>query len=101
MPSVIGLWRSVHGKPLGRWRCCGRRRTGSLPSCGTRNGVVERFVISRETVVEVLAGPDHDDVTAGADGPATENPMPMPMPVPRSVVPVWCEGHEASVLSAD
>lgn len=49
----------------------------------------ERFVISRETVVEVLAGPDHDDVTAGTDGPATENPLPTP--VPRSVVPAWCE----------
>jgi hypothetical protein len=70
----------------------------------------ERFAISRKTVIEGIAGPDHDDVAAGTDGPVTENPLPAPEPapvpsrsevVPRSVVPVWHEGREVSVLSAD
>ena len=56
----------------------------------------ERFVISRETVVEVLAGPGRDDAAAGTDDPATGNPLPAP--TPRSV---WRESPEAGVLSSD
>ncbi|WP_060894881.1 hypothetical protein [Streptomyces mirabilis] len=65
----------------------------------------ERFVISRETVVEVLAGPGHDHGAELAAAPVVEDllsaPEPTPTPVPGPVVPVWCAGREVSALSAD
>lgn len=56
----------------------------------------ERFVVAREAVVEVLAGP------CGAEsvGASSEDPEPSPSSV-GSVVPSWREGLEVSALSLE
>ncbi|MFE5113689.1 hypothetical protein [Streptomyces sp. NPDC056663] len=63
----------------------------------------ERFAISQETVLEVLAGPDG---AAKADAPVPADPELSPLPsgggaVPGSVVPGWGEGLVVSVLSPE
>lgn len=101
MPSVIGLLEEREREAARR--VAGLREESDRILAQLRDAERDwgRFVISRETVVEVLAGPGRDDVAVGAVGAATGDPTPTPTPVLRSVVPVWCEGSEASVLSAD
>ncbi|WP_370266450.1 hypothetical protein [Streptomyces sp. V4I8] len=64
----------------------------------------ERFVVSRETVVEVLSGPD-GTTTTDAPGPAGPEPSSASPSaggaMPGSVVPARCEGPEVSALSPE
>ncbi|WP_326685217.1 hypothetical protein OHB31_31490 [Streptomyces microflavus] len=107
MPSVIGLPEERERAAAQRVELLREKADRALAQLRDAERDWERFVVSRETVVEVLAGPGHDDAAAGAGGPVTENsepapaPTPTPFPVPRSVVPVWCEGRGVPVLSAD
>jgi hypothetical protein len=61
--------------------------------------VLERFVIAREMVGQVLAEPRHDREAAPAVVEA--RPVPVAGAVPGSVVPVWRDGLDASVLARD
>lgn len=97
MPSVIGLLEERERAAAQRVELLREEADRILAQLRDAERDWERFVISRETVVEVLAGPGHDDGAAGADGPVTEN-LGL---TPPTAVPVWREGLGASVLSAD
>lgn len=97
MPSVIGLLEEREREASRRVEVLREEADRILARLRDAEREWERFVISRETVVEVLAGPGRDDAAAGTDDPATGNPLP----TPRSVVPVWRESREVGVLSSD
>lgn len=77
MPSVIGLLEEREREAARRVEVLREEADRILAELRDAERDWERFVISRETVVEVLAGPGHDDAAAGADGPATGNPTPV------------------------
>ncbi|MGQ4484260.1 hypothetical protein ACN6LM_002588 [Streptomyces sp. SAS_281] len=58
----------------------------------------ERFVVSRETLVEVFAGPDGAKV-ADLRVPGDLEPSPSGA-VSGAVMPAWCEGFVVAVLSS-
>ena len=93
MPSVMGL--------LEERERAARQRVESLQAeLREAEAVVERFVIARETVGEVLAEPRGGEdvlpvVVAG------ERPGRVTAAVPGSVVPHWQEGLDPTVLAPD
>jgi hypothetical protein len=93
MPSVMGLLEE-------RERAARQRVEVLQVELREAEAAWERFVIARETVSEVLAGP-----RAGGEAPpvvvAGERPAPLAAAVPGSVVPHWREGLTATVLAPD
>ncbi|WP_372351874.1 hypothetical protein [Streptomyces sp. KL116D] len=61
----------------------------------------ERFVVARETVAEVLAGPDVVKMEEAAPEEAAGVVPSLREAVPRSVVPSWRRGLSVSVLSPE
>ncbi|MFI6936866.1 hypothetical protein [Streptomyces sp. NPDC050287] len=101
MPSVIGLLEERERAAAQRVEVLREEADRVLAALRDAELDWERFVISRETVVEVLAGPENAEK---ADAPVSENPEPSPSvggAVPGSVVPAWSEGLVVSVLSPE
>ncbi|MGW4206321.1 hypothetical protein [Streptomyces sp. NPDC004726] len=103
MPSVIGLLEERERAAAQRVEVLRTEADRVLAALREAELDWERFVVSRETVVEVLSGPDG---VAEADTSASGDPEPSPSPspsgaVPGSVVPAWCEGLVVSVLSPE
>ncbi|MET7520405.1 hypothetical protein ABZS88_45175 [Streptomyces sp. NPDC005480] len=99
MPSVIGLLEERERAAAERVEVLRTEADRALAALREAELDWERFVVSRETVVEVLAGPDG---VAEADTLASGDPEPSPSgAVPGSVVPEWCEGLVVSVLSPE
>ncbi|MCX4650262.1 MULTISPECIES: hypothetical protein [unclassified Streptomyces] len=101
MPSVIGLLEERERAAAERVEVLRTEADRVLAALREAELDWERFVVSRETVVEVLAGPDG---VSEADTLASGDPEPSPSPsgaVPGSVVPEWCEGLVVSVLSPE
>ena len=65
MPSVIGLLEEREREAARRVEVLREEAARIFAQLRDAKRDWERFVISRETVVEVLAGPDHGDVAAG------------------------------------
>ncbi|MET9790757.1 hypothetical protein [Streptomyces canus] len=65
MPSVIGLLEEREREAARRVEVLREEAARIFTQLRDAKRDWERFVISRETVVEVLAGPDHDDAAAG------------------------------------
>ncbi|CAL9673870.1 hypothetical protein SUDANB15_07613 (plasmid) [Streptomyces sp. enrichment culture] len=106
MPSVIGLLEERERAAAQRVEVLRAEADRVLAALREAELDWERFVVSRETVLEVLAGPDGAEE---ADTPASGDPEP-PSPssssspsgaVPGSVVPAWCEGLVVAVLSPE
>ncbi|MFI1314269.1 hypothetical protein ACH4TS_29675 [Streptomyces albidoflavus] len=93
MPSVMGLLEE-------RERAARQRVEVLQAELREAEAVWERFVIARETVGEVLAGPGR-----GRDAPpvvsADEQPVRARTAVPGSVVSHWQEGLAPTVLAPD
>ena len=93
MPSVMGLLEE-------RERAARQRVEVLQVELREAQAVWERFVIARETVAEVLTEP-----RAGEQAPpvmeAGGRPARIAAAVPGSVVPVWRDGFEVSVLAPD
>ncbi|MGW2207706.1 hypothetical protein [Streptomyces sp. NPDC001774] len=105
MPSVIGLLEERERAAAQRVEVLRTEADRVLAALREAELDWERFVVSRETVAEVLAGPVGAVET---DTPASGDPEPSPAPspagggaVPGSVVPAWCEGLVVSVLSPE
>ncbi|HCA84087.1 MAG TPA: hypothetical protein DEQ61_00385 [Streptomyces sp.] len=105
MPSVIGLLEERERAAAERVEVLRAEADRVLAALREAELDWERFVVARETVVEVLAGPDG---VAKADTPvlgdSEPSPSPSPSPsgaVPGSVVPAWCEGLVVAVLSLE
>ncbi|GAA2425345.1 hypothetical protein [Streptomyces glaucus] len=102
MPSVIGLLEKRERAAAQRVEVLRVEADRVLAALRDAELDWERFVVSRETVVEVLAGPDGagkaDESTPGNPEPS---PSPSPGTVPGSVVPAWSEGLTVSVLSPE
>ncbi|MCX4671125.1 hypothetical protein OG453_31280 [Streptomyces sp. NBC_01381] len=101
MPSVVGLLEERERAAAQRVEVL-RSEADRVPAA-LREAELdwERFVVSRETVVEALAGPDGVEE---ADTSASRDPEPSPSPsgaVPGSVVSAWCEGLVVAVLSPE
>jgi hypothetical protein len=103
MPSVMGL---LEERELGaRQRVESLREEADRVSARLRDAEAawERFVITRETMSEVLSS--GDSVGSGATAsPNAQDVAPAPEragAVPRSTVPVWCEDLPVSALSPD
>jgi hypothetical protein len=92
VPSVMGLLEE-------RERAARRQVEVLQAELREAEAVLERVVIARETVDQVLAEPRCDQeaplaVTGG-------RPVPVEGAVPGSVVPVWRDGLEPRVLARD
>jgi hypothetical protein len=99
MPSVIGLLEERERAAAQRVEVLRTEADQVLAALREAELDWERFVVSRETVVEVLAGPGGAEE---ADTPTSGDPEPSPAgAVPGSVVPAWCEGLVVSVLSQE
>ncbi|MFJ3973545.1 hypothetical protein ACIPYR_36145 [Streptomyces parvus] len=99
MPSVIGLLEERERAAAQRVEVLRAEADRVLAALREAELDWERFVVSRETVVEVLAGPV-GAVETGTS--ASGDPEPSPSgAVPGSVVPAWCEGLVVSVLSPE
>ncbi|WP_425834092.1 hypothetical protein [Streptomyces fractus] len=105
MPSVIGLLEERERAAAQRVEVLRAEADRVLAALREAELDWERFVVSRETVVEVLADPDG---VVEADPPESGDPEPSPSPspspsgaVPGSVVPAWCEGLKVSALSPE
>lgn len=92
MPSVMGLLEE-------RERAARQRVEVLQTGLREAEAVLERFVIARETVGQVLAEPRRGREAAPAAVEA--RPAPVAGAVPGSVVPVWRDGLDASVLALD
>ncbi|MBV1949363.1 hypothetical protein KUF69_24125 [Streptomyces sp. BV129] len=92
MPSVIGLLEERERAATQRGEALRGRRTGFWRELREAELDWERFVVSRETRVEVLAG------TGDAEVPVPGGPEPSPG---RSVVPSWRAGLDVAVLSPE
>ncbi|MFI5621765.1 hypothetical protein [Streptomyces sp. NPDC051567] len=93
MPSVMGLLEE-------RERAARQRVDVLQAELREAEAVWERFVVARETVAEVLAEPGGGKavpVVVVADG----RPARVVGAVPGSVVPVWREGLDPTVLAPD
>jgi hypothetical protein len=90
MPSVIGLLEERKRAAAQRVEVLRTEADRVLAALREAELDWERFVVSRETVVEVLAGPggvaEADTLGSGDSGPSPSGA------VPGSVVPAWCEG---------
>jgi hypothetical protein len=98
MPSVIGLLEERERAAAQRVEVLREEADRVLAALRDAESDWERFVVSRETVVEVLAGPEN------ADAPVSGNPEPSPSAggaVPGSVVPGWSDGLVVSALSPE
>ncbi|MFF0747125.1 hypothetical protein ACFYVL_42745 [Streptomyces sp. NPDC004111] len=93
MPSVMGLLEE-------RERAARQRVDVLQAELREAEAVWQRFVIAREAVAEVLAGPRGGE-EAPPDVVAGEPSARVVGAVPGSVVPVWREGLIASVLAPD
>lgn len=92
MPSVMGLLEE-------RERAARQRVEVLQAELREAEAVWERFVIARETVGQVLAGPgDRQEVPVMTVG---QRPVTVAGAVRGSVVPVWRAGLEAVVLAPD
>ncbi|MGW5698656.1 hypothetical protein ACWEWX_50155 [Streptomyces asiaticus] len=92
MPSVMGLLEE-------RERAARQRVETLQAELLEAEAALERFVIARETVGQVLAEPGGCGMA-----PVTvpdQRPRPVTGAVPGSVVPVWREGLDAGVLAPD
>ncbi|MEU6578504.1 hypothetical protein [Streptomyces sp. NPDC046805] len=101
MPSVIGLLEERERAAAQRVEVLRTEADRVLAALREAELDWERFVVSRETVVEVLASPDGVEEAAT---PASGDPEPSPSPsgaVPGPVVPAWCEGLVVAVLSPE
>ncbi|WP_042373072.1 hypothetical protein [Streptacidiphilus neutrinimicus] len=90
MPSVMGLLEE-------RERAVRQRVEGLQAELRDAEAVLERFVIARETVSQVLAEPNE-----GLQVPVAEAERAVAAgAVPGSVVPVWRAGLDAAILAPD
>ncbi|WP_421111623.1 hypothetical protein [Streptomyces sp. NEAU-S77] len=92
MPSVMGLLEE-------RERAAQQRVEVLQAELREAEAALERFVIARETVGQVLAEP-----SGRGDAPVTVSDgreRPVVGAVPGSVVPVWREGLDVGVLAPD
>ncbi|MFG1812109.1 hypothetical protein [Streptomyces sp. NPDC049040] len=92
MPSVMGLLEE-------RERAARQQVEALQADLREAEAVVERFVIARETVGQVLAEPHRDRETPNAVAEAW--PVAAAGAVPGSVVPTWRDGLDVSVLAPD
>jgi DNA-directed RNA polymerase subunit H (RpoH/RPB5) len=92
MPSVMGLLEE-------RERAVRQQVEALQAELREAEAVLERVVIARETVGQVLAEPRCGQAVplVVTDGP----PVPVAGAVPGSVVPVWRDGLDAGVLAPD
>jgi hypothetical protein len=102
MPSVIGLLEERERVAAQRVEVLREEADRVLAELRDAELDWERFVVSRETVVEVLAGPDGAE-RAGTQVPADPEPSPSSGggAVPGAVAPAWREGFAVSVLSPE
>lgn len=98
MPSVIGLLEERERAAAQRVEVLRTEADRVLAALREAELDWERFVVSRETVVEVLSGPGGVEE---ADMPVPGDPGPSPGAVPGSVVPAWCEGLVVGVLAPE
>lgn len=91
MPSVMGLLEE-------RERAARQRVEALQVDLRESEATLERFVIARETVGEVLAEPRGSDEVVPV---AAAGGLPMPTAVPGSVVSVWRDGLDVRVLAPD
>ncbi|MFJ7913201.1 hypothetical protein [Kitasatospora sp. NPDC096204] len=93
MPSVMGLLEE-------RERAARQRVEDLQVELQEAEAAWERFVIARQTVAEVLAGPAAGKEASPA-GAAGERPARVARAVPGSVVPAWREGPAPDALAPD
>jgi len=93
MPSVMGLLEE-------RERAARQRVEALQAELREADAALERFVIARETVSEVLAEPRGGDEVPPVDV-ADGRPVQVAAAVPGSAVPVWRDGLDVRVLAPD
>ncbi|WP_405363557.1 hypothetical protein OG535_39790 [Kitasatospora sp. NBC_00085] len=93
MPSVMGLLEE-------RERAARQRVEVLQAELQEAEAAWERFVIARQTVAEVLAGPPVGEEAPPA-GVAGERPARVAGAAPGSVVPAWREGLDPGALAPD
>ncbi|GAA3482064.1 hypothetical protein [Streptomyces yanii] len=103
MPSVIGLLEERERGARQRVEELREEADRVLEQLRDAELDWERFVVARETVGEVLVGREDDAAAVTSTEKAGESvsgvvPVAVNAAAPRSVVPVWREGVELSVL---
>lgn len=100
MPSVMGLLEEHELRARQRVESLREEADRVLAALRGAELAWERFVITRETLDEVLC-PSGEPQTAELSGPQEASPQVAAAPVSGSMVPVWREGLGVSALSDD
>lgn len=90
MPSVVGLLEERERAAAQRVEVLREEADRVLAALRDAELDWERFVVSRETVVEVLAAPNSAE---GADASVPGNPEPSPSPSPSRRRRLRCRGR--------